>query len=217
MIVTCPDCSTRYHLDPRALGAAGRTVRCAKCARTWHQALPEDRPLGVDLPSLADGIRPLSDAAAAPPVSGRRRPWARIGSAAVLLVILAGVLGAVALREEVVALWPPAIRLYGFVGLQSHSAGLGLEFRKVATSRSSENGVPAIVVQGEVVNVSPLARDVPPLEALLRDRAGKILQSWSFNSAESRLLPGGSTAFRTRIPQPSAETSAVVVTFAVGG
>ena len=45
MIVTCPACTTRYLVDPRALGDAGRVVRCANCSKTWHQTPPEDLPL----------------------------------------------------------------------------------------------------------------------------------------------------------------------------
>ncbi|HEB78997.1 MAG TPA: thioredoxin, partial [Rhodospirillales bacterium] len=32
MIITCPACSTNYSIDPSALGGAGKTVRCSKCA-----------------------------------------------------------------------------------------------------------------------------------------------------------------------------------------
>ena len=37
MILTCPACQTRYVVDPALIGAAGRIVRCAKCANSWHQ------------------------------------------------------------------------------------------------------------------------------------------------------------------------------------
>lgn len=40
MILTCPNCQTRYKVASTALSAAGRQVRCAACAAQWH-AVPE--------------------------------------------------------------------------------------------------------------------------------------------------------------------------------
>lgn len=44
MILTCPACATRYVVDPKAIGASGRTVRCARCHKSWHQDVPDDLP-----------------------------------------------------------------------------------------------------------------------------------------------------------------------------
>ena len=41
MQIVCPHCSTSYGIDSATLGAAGRTVRCARCKELWH-ARPED-------------------------------------------------------------------------------------------------------------------------------------------------------------------------------
>jgi predicted Zn finger-like uncharacterized protein len=35
MLVVCPSCSASYRLSAAALGASGRTVRCAACRTTW--------------------------------------------------------------------------------------------------------------------------------------------------------------------------------------
>ena len=40
MILTCPQCDTRYQADEAKFPAAGRNVRCAKCGNVWHQAAP---------------------------------------------------------------------------------------------------------------------------------------------------------------------------------
>jgi predicted Zn finger-like uncharacterized protein len=40
MIITCPACATRYVVPDSAIGADGRTVRCAKCRHSWYQDGP---------------------------------------------------------------------------------------------------------------------------------------------------------------------------------
>jgi predicted Zn finger-like uncharacterized protein len=46
MIITCPNCSTRYSLPQDKIKPGGQKVRCAKCGTVWHQA-PEDEPLAL--------------------------------------------------------------------------------------------------------------------------------------------------------------------------
>lgn len=58
MILSCPACATRYAVPDSAIGAAGRSVRCAACGHKWFQpgvatespALAERTP---ELPSVA--------------------------------------------------------------------------------------------------------------------------------------------------------------------
>jgi predicted Zn finger-like uncharacterized protein len=217
MIVTCPDCTTRYLVDPRALGSAGRVVRCAHCSKTWHQTPPEDFPRSLDMP-LADAAPTLVGSRPQLPALPRRRgvTLARIGWVVVLAIILSAVIAGIAARDQIVALWPPAARLYAMVGLPATPVGLGLELRKVMPSRGVENGVATLIIEGEVANVSQVAHEVPKLKVVLRDRDGNELQSWSFPVAEARLLPGASVPFRTSIPQPNAAATGVVVTFESG-
>ncbi len=40
MIITCPECATRYQADAAKFPAAGRKVKCAKCGHAWHQDPP---------------------------------------------------------------------------------------------------------------------------------------------------------------------------------
>ena len=37
MILTCPQCETRYQVDGGKFPPEGRSVRCAKCGHVWHQ------------------------------------------------------------------------------------------------------------------------------------------------------------------------------------
>src|SRR5919197_6379037 len=133
MIVTCPACSTRYNVDPRALGSSGRIVRCANCAHTWHQAPPPDLPRSVDVPPpTAAEMRPVQVPMAQPP---RPRTWVAAGWVLFLLLLAAIGIGGVMAREQIVEKWPPAAKLYSMIGLSVEPPGAGLELRKVTPSR----------------------------------------------------------------------------------
>lgn len=218
MIVTCPACSTRYLVDPRALGASGRLVRCANCAHTWHQAPPEDAPRRVDLPPPApEAMLQAGERVQLPALSPPRRSWSALGwllYAVVLVAILAG--GLWWARDRVVAYWPDAARYYGALGIPVATGQPGLEIHKLVTSRETENGLPTLIIQAEVVNVSDIARSVPKLKVTLEDSNKHELQSWAFTVTDERLLPGASVPFRTSIAQPSDAATGVVLTFVNG-
>ena len=42
MILTCPECATRYLANDDSIGENGRTVRCSKCQTTWYVAAEVD-------------------------------------------------------------------------------------------------------------------------------------------------------------------------------
>jgi len=74
MILTCPQCDTRYQADGSKFPAAGRNVRCAKCGHVWHQLGPEPEPdpeaeIFVEEPQGAPAVPPP-----APPVETEPSP-----------------------------------------------------------------------------------------------------------------------------------------------
>ncbi len=213
MIVTCPDCSTRYLVDPRALGAAGRRVRCANCASTWHQSLPEDAPRPIERPRYeAPQPAPTLEAeprvrtespARLPAVSpAKRPPWGLIGSILIPVLVVAGFLGAAVLfRDRVVALWPPAAKLYAVARLPVNEPGAGLVISHQRSSNGDESGAPALIIEGQVDNVTGVAIKVPKLRIEIKDINAKILQHWTFTVTDEPLLPGASIPFRTSTTQ----------------
>jgi hypothetical protein len=193
-------------------------VRCANCSKTWHQTPPEDFPHSLDV-APANVVPDFTTGRAQLPSLPRRRgvPWATIAWGVLVVILGSGAVAGIAAREEVMALWPPSTRLYSMIGLAVQPPGIGLELRKTTPTFTTENGVRTLVVEGEVANISQIARDVPTLKVVLRDRDGGELQALSFNVAEQRLLPGASVAFRTSIPQPNPAATSVLVTIGDGG
>jgi len=63
MLIACPNCATSYNIEPASLGAAGRTVRCARCKSTWFAS-------GVETAAevTASTNDALADGEARPPV-----------------------------------------------------------------------------------------------------------------------------------------------------
>jgi predicted Zn finger-like uncharacterized protein len=54
MLIVCPTCATAYQIGLAALGAAGRSVRCAQCKNTWF-ASPDsvvEEPALVSVPAV---------------------------------------------------------------------------------------------------------------------------------------------------------------------
>jgi hypothetical protein len=99
----------------------------------------------------------------------------------------------------------------------NYVSAVGLELRRINYSRGIENGVPQLVIAGEVANLSQIARIVPKLKIVLRDRDGKDLQAVNFTVAAPNLQPGASAPFRKIIPAPNVAASKAVVTFGEGG
>src|SRR5712691_12771427 len=65
MHIVCPHCTTSYAINPTALGAAGRTVRCSRCKETWL-ARPEDAiEMATAMPAMAESGQPAGNDPAA--------------------------------------------------------------------------------------------------------------------------------------------------------
>jgi hypothetical protein len=140
---------------------------------------------------------------------------ARRGSAlawTALIVIIGIFVGGFAARNEIIAAWPPAAKLYETLGLKSAGLGAGIELRNVTSLRQDEGGTPVLVVQGEVANISSSVRQVPKMRASLRAN-DRDVQSWTFQAVQSRLLPGESAPFLTRFKDPAAEATNLTITF----
>ena len=202
MILTCPSCATRYLIDPVALGATGRVVRCARCSHSWTELPPEDMPKRVDVILPPEEVRPIPPGSNLPALRDQGGKTAWVGWM-ILAVVVAGVLGGgVYARDQIITLWPEAAQMYTLLGLDEYEATRGLEVRNLNQSSFFENEVKVVVVTGDVVNVTNRSRDVPKIIIEILDKENRIIDSWLVTPANTKLGPGESTTFSDRFTDP---------------
>jgi hypothetical protein len=90
----------------------------------------------------------------------------------------------------------------------------GLKLRDVQATRTVDQGVAILTVQGTIVNASNEPRRVPPLMATVSDMKGTQLDRWTFTAEIADLPAGGTTGFRTETIYPTTQSTNVAVTFA---
>src|SRR5882672_3298673 len=90
----------------------------------------------------------------------------------------------------------------------------GLKLRDVKVGRTVDQGVAILTVEGTIVNTGNEASRVPPLIATVSDTKGAQLDRWTFTAENPQLSPGGTTGFRTQMPDPTNQSTNVAVTFA---
>jgi predicted Zn finger-like uncharacterized protein len=243
MILTCTSCGTRYSVDGAKFPAAGRTVRCAKCGNSWHQAaetpaepLPETevlssaparetRPAGDE----AKGFESFPASTASPtrafapqPTVAEPRPslWPMLKVAGGWALLIGSVLviaaAAVRYRQTIAVAWPQSAGVYSSLGLHVNTSGI--DFRSVDYRRESEDGQVVLAVTGVIVNTGSRELAVPQtVRVTLSDASNHELYHWTFKPTATVLAPGQSVPFVTRLSSPPAAARHLEVRFAKDG
>jgi predicted Zn finger-like uncharacterized protein len=239
MILTCPNCDTRYSVDGTKFPPAGRTVRCAKCGHSWHQAAetpePEPEPAAevfaapepapatepeapvypVNTPSSIRAYAPTASVAEPRGPLGPRLAVAAgwIGLIAVVLLIA---VSAVRYRQDIAVIWPQSTGVYSSLGLKVNASGI--DFRQVDYRRESEDGQIVLAVSGVIVNTGARELPVPQtVRVTLSDADNHELYHWTFKPTATTLKAGQSMPFTTRLSSPPAAARHLEVRFAKDG
>ena len=209
MILTCPSCSSRYHVDAAAFQEKPRKVRCANCGHRWKAQPPVDAPRSADL-ELAPATQPKEQvraAAAAAPT--RRRAAATVdkgssspvgwllGAGVVVLLLVSAIIG----RNGIVGKFPATAAVYQSVGL-TVDQDFGLEFKDVTLDWQREGGAFVLVVEGEIVNLSEANQVIPPVRMAILDADGEELQHEYFELEQSEISAGNRINFSGRLVDP---------------
>ena len=160
----------------------------------------------------------LAEEAAAEP---RRRGISRVLVWFVFVFIVAAlILGGYRYRNDIVQIWPPAMKLYEVLSIDVEPpTGFRLRVPQetLRFRRESEGGIPILVVSGEIVNEANRPQRVIPMRILLLDKDGRTLRTERVKIDDRTLDPGKRLPFQTSIPNAPPEAAAVRITFDVTG
>ena len=237
MILTCPECSTRYSSKADTIGPNGRTVRCAKCGTSWFvgaEAVDPDalalkdnvtvvleaEPTPVDMGRAATAVEilpvtttgahvSLRDRAEAEKRARRRKAILAIWAVPLVLLGIAAVL-AFSFRQEIVNRMPEAASLYQGLGLNVKTAGL--DIAAPTTEIAQIEGEDVLIVTTEVMNRRARAQVMPMLALSLHNRNGDAVAEWFVESAtvEGR----GARKVTTQYPNPPVDAVRLSYRFA---
>ena len=229
MILECPECSTRYLVPDSAIGAEGRTVRCAKCRHSWFQAPPppeDDEEDEEEVSEAAGGDAPVGPVAvpvveAAPvpapafdayahraPFRARRNPVRRN-------TVLAFGAGLLLLAAIAAILWLGTPGIGAKLGLPIGSADSPLRIKTNPIERRAlENGSELFAVSGQVTNPSSERQRVPDIHAELRDARCRLVFSWTITPQVRTVAPGGMVDFNSAKLDVPSSSKIIEFTFA---
>jgi predicted Zn finger-like uncharacterized protein len=236
MILTCPECATRYFIDGGVIGFTGRTVRCTACRASW-QAYPEDDPIELSVDDTAEPEAAPDEPSAeaptedAPPLAElpadklpgafrakaeeRRRMREAAAQGAVWAALVAGVamvLGAVVVfRADIVRSWPRTAGAFAAIGLPVNTIGLTIE--DVQAQPGLEDGRAAVIVTGALRNIESHPVTAPPLRINLLNKAGKAVQGKIASAADPKIPPGETRHFTITLRDPPSSATDVEVVF----
>lgn len=235
MILTCPECATRYLTKDGSIGPNGRTVRCTKCETTWF--------VSSDLDELAlkdNQVETITAASAATipavethkidkkePVVTKSEPGAhvdirdradnmrrkrRLRTVALIWLIPLLILFSAAgltykFRQDIVSQWPKTATLYKQLGINVSISGLEIE--DPITRHTLIENKTVLVVNGAVRNISTKPQDVPLIKFSLHGETGDELTSWFVETDVESLEKKGRVTFVSEYPNPPLDAVAL--------
>lgn len=212
MILECPSCHNRYLVDPRAVGKAGRTVRCAKCRNEWFAEPAEDAPQDDVIPAAATAPapkpRPIPAGSSVPAIHKPRPAVPESLKIATLAMLGLFLLTALAYFRPLVVEAVPGFRgTYAALGMYDSA---GIVFANLEYSHSSEVSKDRHRVAGMLVNTDREARRLPVVQISLLDKDGKLLRR-SRITGEGVIAAGGQKPFVHELSASPESTRRIVL------
>jgi predicted Zn finger-like uncharacterized protein len=141
----------------------------------------------------------------------QRRARSRVNLPFVILAFGLVVAALIGWRGQIVRAVPQSASFFAAIGLPVNLRGLA--FTSVKTSEEMHEGVPVLVVEGDIVNVVKMTVEVPRLRFSVRNGDGVEIYAWTALPTKPVLSAGETLTFRSRLASPPADAKDVQVRF----
>lgn len=223
MILTCPQCTAKYRLTATQLAPEGHRVRCSECNEVWFQLPdPDELPhegrsfeehlrddIEIDFQEIPESVKPIRERdplapggvvlpkAPDQPRKSNFMHTSVAGYIAAIVLFLGVFAGLTIMRNGIVADWLPSALFYETVGLDVPLPGDGLTFADVtARAAPSEGGDGEFIeVSGRILNSTGEDVTLLPVEATLRDREGKAVETFVIDIPEKTVPARNAISF----------------------
>ncbi len=233
MILTCPECATRYFVGDDQVGPGGRTVRCALCGNRWTATGEVDLELFVDPEqgAFSRPSEPTLDPLFDTPVSelpgdelpkvfrAKAQTERRVREATATGVIWGGmavfvsatVLLGLMFKTDVARLWPRSASAFAAAGQPVNRVGLTIE--NITFEPILQDGHAALAVRGQLRNVTGQDVVSPPLQVSLINKQGRRVMA-KISMINNPKIPAGATrGFSIALLDPPTTSVELDVTF----
>jgi len=207
-----------------AVEAPGSAAETSPSVEVDSPPIAPDHPIAGEAATAAEPD--LSEAAMPPPIENievvaarrypqraKRKGWhwplSHLQSAILALIIVNAII--VSWRADFVRAMPQTASFYAWIGMPVNLRGL--DFDSLATATEQHEGVPILVVEGNIVNDTGKTEDVPHVRFAVRNAAHQELYSWTAVPSRAILPPGEAVRFRSRLASPPPDAHDVLVRF----
>jgi hypothetical protein len=138
-----------------------------------------------------------------------RWPLSQMQSGILVMALIS--IAVVGWRQTIVRTLPQTASFYALLGMPVNLRGL--TFDDIVTTTEQHDGVPVLVVEGNIFNDARKIEDVPRLKFVVRNAARQEIYSWTTTPARNVLPPGEMVSFRTRLASPPPDAHDLVLHF----
>ena len=207
MIISCPQCSSKFAVKAEAIGEKGRNVKCAKCAHKWFQE-PNKEELEKlktqEIQQEPDEVKEVPQGSNLPVVTNSKTPiYAKISLAASILImaVVITVMGA----NQIL---PSMSGYYSLFGIYD-SGDIKLydvEVKKIESGRYND-----LLVSAKIVNESKGDKRLPNLRVSIYDNDENLLDEVTLDSEGTPIEAGQAIDFQNTIEKIPASSSKIVM------